>query len=226
MNPLLKNVALAAVFSLMAACSPSTASKVTQPSQSPVASASPVVDKQMIDHSNMGDMGGMDMGPADADYDLRFIDGMRIHHRGAIAMAKEAEQKSKRQVLKSFARNIVIAQNREENDLLRKWRQAWYPNAPESPVAYDAQMGHMMPMSAEQKSSMSMKMDLGAADAGFDLRFMNAMIPHHEGALAMAKDALTKSKRPEIKQLAQMIIASQQTEINQMQQWRKAWYKS
>jgi uncharacterized protein (DUF305 family) len=92
-------------------------------------------------------------------------------------------------------------------------------------MAYHAQMGHMMPMSPEQMQSMMMKGDLGAANAEFDLRFINAMIPHHEGAVTMAEDALSKSKRPEVKQLAQDIIASQQKEIDQMKQWRQAWYK-
>jgi uncharacterized protein (DUF305 family) len=69
-----------------------------------------------------------------------------------------------------------------------------------------------------------MDMDLGAGDAEFDLRFINAMIPHHEGAVTMAQDALSKSKRPEIKKLAQNILTSQQTEINEMKKWRQAWY--
>jgi uncharacterized protein (DUF305 family) len=73
--------------------------------------------------------------------------------------------------------------------------------------------------------AMMMKGDLGAADAEFDLRFLNAMIPHHEGALVMAKDVLNKSKRPELKKLAQDILTSQQQEIDQMKDWRKAWYK-
>ncbi|MGL4619934.1 MAG: DUF305 domain-containing protein, partial [Chroococcidiopsis sp.] len=50
------------------------------------------------------------------------------------------------------------------------------------------------------------------------------MIPHHEGAVTMAQDALKKSQRPEIKQLAKNIISDQQKEIAQMKQWRKAWY--
>jgi uncharacterized protein (DUF305 family) len=50
------------------------------------------------------------------------------------------------------------------------------------------------------------------------------MIPHHEGALVMAKDALSKSQRPEVKKLAQNILTSQQQEISQMKQWRKDWY--
>ncbi|MGB8690929.1 MAG: DUF305 domain-containing protein, partial [Microcoleus sp.] len=93
------------------------------------------------------------------------------------------------------------------------------------PMAYHAQIGQMKAMTPEQMQNMMMSMDLGAADAQFDLRFLNAMIPHHEGALVMAEDALKKSKRPEMKKLSQEILASQKQEIQQMKEWRKTWYK-
>jgi len=41
----------------------------------------------------------------------------------------------------------------------------------------------------------------------------------------MAKDALQKSQRPEIKNLAQEIIKGQNAEIKEMKKWRKNWYK-
>jgi uncharacterized protein (DUF305 family) len=41
----------------------------------------------------------------------------------------------------------------------------------------------------------------------------------------MAEDALKKSKRPEMKKLAQEILTSQKQEIEQMKKWRQAWYK-
>jgi uncharacterized protein (DUF305 family) len=66
-----------------------------------------------------------------------------------------------------------------------------------------------------------MNMDPATA---FDLRFIDGMIPHHEGAIAMAQQALEQSERPEIKELAQAIIAAQQAEIEQLQAWRAAWY--
>ncbi|MGL5926181.1 DUF305 domain-containing protein [Chroococcidiopsis sp.] len=179
--------------------------------------------KQNMQHGMMGDGMSMDLGPDDANYDLRFIDAMRMHHQGAIEMAKEAQQKSKRPEIKKLADNIITAQNREIGQM-KQWRQAWYPKAGKQMMAYHSQMGHMMPMSSDQMQGMMMSMDLGAADSQFDLRFINAMIPHHEGAVTMAQDALKKSQRPEIKQLAKNIISDQQKEIAQMKQWRKAWY--
>ena len=176
-------------------------------------------------NSGMNHSMDMDLGPADADYDLRFIDAMTPHHQGAVEMAKEAQQKSKRPEIKQLADNIITAQNKEISQM-KQWRKAWYPKAGDKPMAYHAQMGHMMEMSPEQMKAMMMNTDLGAADAEFDKRFIDAMIPHHEGALTMGKDALSKSKRPEIKKLAQEILTSQQKEIDQMKQWRQAWYKN
>ena len=179
--------------------------------------------------NSMMDNGGgmmnhnMSLGPADTQYDLRFIDGMMLHHQGAVEMAKEALSKSKRPEMKQLAQEIITAQ-KKEIDQMQKWRKAWYPKAGNTPIAWYPEMKHSMEMSTMQKQSMMMSMNLGKGDAKFDLRFIDGMIPHHQGAVEMAKDALNKSQRPEIKQLAKDIIASQQLEIDQMKQWRKAWY--
>lgn len=57
-----------------------------------------------------------------------------------------------------------------------------------------------------------------------DKHFIEQMIPHHEGAIDMAKLALEKSKRTEIKTLASAIIASQTKEIEDMTIWYKTWF--
>lgn len=177
-----------------------------------------------MDHGKMGGMNhGMDLGPADADYDLRFIDAMIPHHEGALVMAQEVLQKSQRPEMKKLAEEIIKAQTKEIAEM-KQWRKAWYPKASATPMAWHAAMGHMMAMSEDQRKSMMMSMDLGKADPQFDQRFLNAMIPHHEGAIVMANDVLSKAKAPELKQLANNIITSQQAEIDQMKQWRKAWY--
>ncbi len=59
-----------------------------------------------------------------------------------------------------------------------------------------------------------------------DAHFIVMMIPHHQGAIAMSELALTRARHPEIKALAQRIIASQSREITQMRQWYRQWYGS
>ncbi|HEY9862466.1 MAG TPA: DUF305 domain-containing protein [Candidatus Obscuribacterales bacterium] len=215
-----------AIANLVNACSTPTQNQTQAPSPTATAPGSNPTDHGNDHHGNMMDHStGMELGPADSEFDLRFVDAMIPHHEGAIAMAKEAQQKSQRPEIQKLAAGIIAAQNREIGEL-KQWRQAWYPNASAQPVAWNPRTGHAMPMSADQRKGMAMEMNLGAADAEFDLRFINAMIPHHEGAVTMAQEALGKSKRPEIQKLAQDIIKSQETEIQQMQQWRKAWYSN
>lgn len=210
---------------MLAACSKAPSSETQAPNITAATEANSKQDvAQGHNMSGMNHSMSMDLGPADADYDLRFIDGMTVHHQGAVNMAKEVLEKSKRPEMKKLANNIIAAQNREI-DRMKEWRKTWYPKADNTPMAYHAQMGHMMAMTPEQMQDMMMSMDLGAADDKFDLRFLNAMIPHHEGALVMAEDALKKSKRPEMKKLAQEILTSQKQEIEQMKEWRQAWYK-
>ena len=58
-----------------------------------------------------------------------------------------------------------------------------------------------------------------------DLRFIDNMTVHHQGAVHMAGDALKKAKHPELKEFARQIIKDQNGEIRQMKKWRNAWYK-
>jgi uncharacterized protein (DUF305 family) len=167
----------------------------------------------------------MDVGPADANYDLRFIDSMIPHHQGALVMAQEVLQKSKRPELIKLAKGM-LAEQKKEIAQMQQWRKQWYPKASTTPIMWHAAMNHEMAMTAEHKQSMMMSMSLGKADAGFDKRFLDAMIPHHQGAVTMGQDLLKKSKRPEMKKLAQNIITSQQAEIAQMTQWQKQWSAS
>ena len=57
-----------------------------------------------------------------------------------------------------------------------------------------------------------------------DQHFIVMMIPHHDGAIAMADLALTRARKPEIKALTRSIKASQTQENAQMRTWYRQWF--
>lgn len=78
------------------------------------------------------------------------------------------------------------------------------------------------PFAALMEESMAI-MDDGMARAPMtgdpDQDFVNMMIPHHQGAVDMAKTLLLYGKDPELRNLAQQIVTDQQNEINIMRAW-------
>lgn len=156
------------------------------------------------DHSSMSGMDHATM-PADTTqpYDALFIDSMIIHHEGAITMAKQALNETETPAIRELATAIIAAQEAEIAQM-KAWRTAWFPDLPAtSGLSID-----MGPMSVADDASKP-----------FDQRFAEAMIPHHEGAIMMAKDALQKSQRQEIKALSQAIITTQEAEVTLMRTW-------
>jgi uncharacterized protein (DUF305 family) len=60
----------------------------------------------------------------------------------------------------------------------------------------------------------------------FDAQFIDMMVPHHEGAVGMAKIAQQRAEHPEIAQMAEAVITAQEGEISQMKVWRLEWFGS
>jgi len=70
----------------------------------------------------------------------------------------------------------------------------------------------------------SAQYDFSANQDRLDQHFIQMMIPHHQGAVDMARLALNRAKHPELKKLAQSIEKSQSQEIRDMRAWYAKWY--
>ena len=158
-----------------------------------------------------GMMKGM-MAPATGKPDLDFVQGMIPHHQGAIEMAKVVLQYGKDPDIRKLAEGVVKAQEGEisvMNDWLAKTDKVTLPTSPDSAKADDQAMASMM-------KNMS-----GSYTGNADVDFVKGMIPHHQGAIDMAKVALQYAKDQTLLKLAGDIVSAQEGEITFMTDWLK-----
>jgi uncharacterized protein (DUF305 family) len=159
--------------------------------------------------------------------DRRFIEMMIPHHEGAVDMAELALNKAKRPEIKQFAEAIKKDQAKEIQQM-QAWYKQWYGK--DVPAASAGGMDHSMHQGkAGMDGGMMGMMEMDVAElkkaSDFDREFIKQMIPHHQSAVMMAQMVVDSAEHPEIRNLAQAIVKSQNAEIEQMQKWQQAWYR-
>lgn len=204
--------------------------------------ASPVATPALQPVSEICANGGMAMTEEPAgdltnvvgEFDLAFIDLMIEHHEGAVAMATIALERAEHPEIIELS-NAIITSQLAEITQMRAWRDEWYPGVPElsetqamtmfdQAAAASPGMGGVPGASEMMMGAHDMMALCDAGEGEFDLAFIDAMIPHHSGAILMAQAALQYSTHQAIKDLAGEIIAAQQSEIDGMNAWRSLWY--
>jgi uncharacterized protein (DUF305 family) len=190
--------------------------ETTQATSETTGGMSGMEDMEGMDHGSMGsEEAARQMVMEDGSYsDERFIDAMVPHHQGAVEMAEVALENADHEEIRAVAEDIVTSQE-AEIELLKQIKQREYGTS-EVP----------MEMSPEQMENMGMMADPQelANQEPFDKAFIDAMIPHHESAIAMARVAVEESEIPEIRAIARDVVRAQQREIRQMNHWREEWY--
>lgn len=151
---------------------------------------------------SMYDKNVMNLGRADAWLDLRYANAMIAHHRGAVLLAEEAEKSERREVA-DLAREI---QKNEPTLIAELYAQKkeWYGDT--KPV-----IDPVVPQ-------------LGTYDETFDLRFLNALIAHHDNGIRMTQDVRLKSSRGAVLDNANAVELFLTQSGEMLKQWRKSWY--
>jgi uncharacterized protein (DUF305 family) len=166
-----------------------------------------------MDMGNMKSMKALEQASGKT-FDIYWMSQMIAHHNTAVQMANGVLKNGKDAKTKQAAQDVVRAQSAEIKQMTH-WLKSWYNTKPN---AMQMQMMNtdMKPMLLASMGGMEGMM-MGNADRNF----LENMVPHHQSAVDMAKLALTKAVRPELKTFARGVIAMQSKEITQYQMWLK-----
>jgi uncharacterized protein (DUF305 family) len=160
--------------------------------------------------------GDDDEETAAAETDGAFMVEMTAHHQSAIEMAEIAEGRAEHTEVRRLAGNIITTQS-DEIDQLEAIHQGLFAE----PVAE----GDHGTLGLEPHEA-GMEMDESELETAkpFDRAFIDMMVPHHQGAIRMARIQLDQGQNPQLHDLAQAIIDAQSREIEEMNAWREQWY--
>lgn len=153
--------------------------------------------------ASMYDKSSMSLGPADRTFDLRYINAMISHHRGAMLLAEQLSKGTARAEMKALAQNILADEPKAIAGLY-VWKKDWYGDAKtvRDPIVAN----------------------LGPSGDTFDLRFLNAIIAHHEAGIVMTKETRQKSSRAETLDNADAVQAFLANGIKALSGLRASWY--
>ncbi|WP_327093685.1 DUF305 domain-containing protein [Nocardia vinacea] len=184
--------------------------------------------------SNDNSMPGMDHGSSSAssgkpatrsDFnaaDVTFLQTMYPHHAQAVEMARLVPSRTQNEQVRALAADIEKAQSPEMEQITTLLESFGKP-APTS----SGHSGHNMEMTTTMNmpgmttmpgmmSNEQMNALAAASGADFDRQWLELMIEHHTGAIAMSNTELAGGVNPDAKALATAIVAAQQAEIGTM----------
>jgi len=158
---------------------------------------SPTYQSTMYDKNTMG------LGAPDRWIDLRYVNAMAQHHRAAILLANQAKAQSKRPEIQMLASEIQTNEPKLINELYA-WKRKWYND---TRAVSDPSVAR-----------------LATSDDTFDLRFLNALIAHHEAGILMTSEVRLKSSNADVLNNADAVEAFLKSTLITLKDWRKQWY--
>ena len=186
---------------LLAGCTPSE-----QPSNKPPVPGTP---PPATAQAAGGEHGAEDAEPTGTDQE--FAQQMLAHHRQAIDLAVLASKNGESSQVKDLATRIQQGQQ-PEIDQIKVWLGLTGGQKPGSAPEDSGEHADMPGMQSPQKMQQLSQM----RGADFDRAWSQVMVDHHQGALQMARTELEEGAAPQMRQIAEKVIATQQAEIDDL----------
>ena len=144
--------------------------------------------------------------------DVQFAQSMVPHHQQAVEMADIALDPTVEAgaQVHDLATRIKGAQD-PEIAMMSGWLTSW-----KQPMQMDTSMSQGMPMTDGMMTDAEMTGLHNVKGAAFDTMWMQMMIRHHTGAIAMAQTVKTAGTNADVIALADKVITAQQSEIDEM----------
>jgi uncharacterized protein (DUF305 family) len=160
--------------------------------------------------------------PGAGSADVGFLQDMIVHHEQAIALSYRTVSVAADAEVRSFAKEILVAQQYEIG-LMEGWLRRWgHPRDSGGPSAMAwAGMSHPKHAMVGMATPEDLRDLDQATGRDVDDRFLRLMIAHHAGGVAMAEEVLERSDDGPVRELAGRIIKAQRSEIDEMQATRR-----
>ena len=166
--------------------------------------------------------GKYEEGTARMPFDHAFLNAMIVHHKRGEDAAELALVRAEHPELKALAEDMITT-DLAHIQKLRELRRGWYGSDGAPPALLPTEEKSDLPGIETSKDVAKQLDDLKKAEP-FDLAFIDAMIPHHQGAIDMATAAGEKAQQPETRALASIIVSDESKTMDQLRMWRDAWY--
>src|SRR5262245_23724412 len=149
--------------------------------------------------------------PAHTAADTRFMQRMIPHHSQALAMADLVKDRTTNADVTLLAQRIAVSQ-RDEIAQMSRWLRERGEQVPTGHDEHDTMPGML---TADQMGQL-----VAARGAQFDRLFLESMIRHHEGALAMVRELYASGGglEPATDRFARDVDADQTIEISRMRE--------
>lgn len=160
--------------------------------------------------------------PGDGSVDAGFARDMSAHHSQAVEMSLLVRDRTQDPEVRSLALDVILTQQQQAGQMFG-WLRVWgLPQSSGQPVmGWMQDHASMAAMGASGKEpampGMASQEDLNrlAASSGRDAErlYLQLMIPHHEGGVAMARYAAKMAEEEPVRQLAASMVKSQTAEL-------------